>query len=166
MAALEDAPAVLRRRLETTESLAEETRHSESVLSHIRVGTSKEVFMHFTRLAGAGVALLAMAVVLSGSGEVPKKPTNEKLVKITDKGFAPDRIEVLVGEKVVWQNTTHAEHTVTGKPTGEPGQDLLDSGPIKAGASWEYVSKKEGTYPYACQRVPWMTGTVVVRPAK
>lgn len=98
-------------------------------------------------------------------------------VKITDRGFEPQRLEVTVGQKVTWQNMTQRDHTVTAKPLGQPArpqeQDpekrdqeiLFDSGPIKPGASWEHTFTKEGTYEYGCKLEPTMTGTIVVKAA-
>ena len=119
-------------------------------------------------IACTGVAL-ALMVLGAAAGDV----ADEKTVKITDKGFVPDKIELTVGQKVVWENATLKEHTVTarGKAPGEPGQEekdkpLFDSGPIKPGANWEHAFTKEGTYEYACRMDKTMAGTIVVKPAK
>lgn len=117
--------------------------------------------MSFAKLVGItlGVALLVAGVAVAGA-------VADHTVKITDKGYSPDKIECKVGEKVVFQNTTQKDHTVTSKkPDGEP-QDkekgAFDSGAIKPGASWEHTFSKEGTYAYSCKEDKTMTGTVVV----
>ncbi|HLF93795.1 MAG TPA: cupredoxin domain-containing protein [Planctomycetota bacterium] len=121
-------------------------------------------------IAGAGAAL-----VLWMLGAAVAVGPDERTVRITDKGFTPDRIEVKVGQKVTWENASLKDHTVTavGKAPGrpEPGQEekgkpLFDSGPIKPGAKWEHTFTREGTYEYACRMDKTMTGTLVVKPAK
>jgi plastocyanin len=99
--------------------------------------------------------------------------SEEVTVQISDKGFMPDKAEVTVGQKIVWQNVSLKDHTVTAKskPAGEPGQDdkdrpMFDSGLIKPGASWSTSFSKEGTYEYACRIDRAMSGTIVVNPAK
>jgi plastocyanin len=122
--------------------------------------------MSIARLVWASVAgaLLVAGVALAGT-------VQDRMVQITEKGYTPDRIEVIVGQKVVFQNTTQKDHTVTSsKPAGESEQDKdkreFDSGIIKPGTSWEYSFSKEGTYVYYCKEDKLMTGTVVVTSAK
>ena len=94
----------------------------------------------------------------------------EKTVQITEKGYVPASVEIVVGQKVVFQNATQKDHTVTSKPAGEPGQDkdaaAFDSGPIKPATSWEHTFTQAGTFPYSCKEDRSMAGTVVVKPAK
>jgi plastocyanin len=125
--------------------------------------------MNIAKISCAGLALAILII-----GAAAALPIEDKTVSITDKGFSPQSVEVVVGQKVVWKNATEKEHTVTakGKPAGE-GQDekekdkpLFDSGPIKPGTSWEHTFTKEGTYSYYCTMEKNMTGTVVVKSAK
>jgi plastocyanin len=122
--------------------------------------------MSIAKLAWVSVAagLLVAGVAVAGS-------VQDKTVQITEKGYMPDRIEVLVGQKVVFQNATQKDHTVTSsKPAGESEQDKdkreFDSGVIKPGTSWEHTFSKEGTYSYHCKEDKLMTGTIVVASAK
>jgi plastocyanin len=48
-------------------------------------------------------------------------------------------------------------HTVTAV------NKAFDSGAINAGASWTYVAKKAGEYPYSCAFHPIMKGTLKVQ---
>lgn len=114
----------------------------------------------------AGIAVSAL--ILGGAFAVA---VEDKKVEITDRGFLPDKLEVAVGQKVVWKNAGTLEHTVTARDrAAAPDQDekkpIFDSGPIKPGASWERVFDKEGTYAYSCRMDPKMTGTVIVKPAR
>jgi plastocyanin len=122
--------------------------------------------MSFTKFAGAHVAviLLLAGVALAGAAQ-------DRIVQITDKGYLPARIEVTVGQKVVFQNATQKDHTVTSKAPAEGSeQDKdkigFDSGVIKPATSWEHAFSKEGTYSYSCKEDKSMTGTIVVGPAK
>jgi len=113
------------------------------------------------RIAGvlAGVSLL----VLSLAAAVPA----DHKVEISDKGYSPQFVEVVEGHKVVWVNTSQKEHSVTAVVKAAPDQDkdkpLFDSGPIKAGATFEYTFSKAGTYNYGCTMDKAMTGTVTVK---
>ena len=122
--------------------------------------------MTFTKLAWAHVAaaFLLAGAALAGTAQ-------DKIVQVTDKGYVPARIEVLVGQKVVFQNVTQKDHTVTSKgPADATEQDkdktAFDSGAIKPATSWEHAFSKEGTYLYHCKEDKSMTGTIVVSPSK
>lgn len=124
--------------------------------------------MSFSKLAGiaVAVALLVAGVAVAGAGVV-----QDKTVQITDKGFVPDRVEITVGQKVVFQNATQKDHTVTSKQPAEglvqdKDKEGFDSGAIKPGTSWEHAFSKPGTFSYYCKEDKSMTGTVVVNPAK
>lgn len=121
--------------------------------------------MSFARLVGISVAVALLVVGVAMAGAV-----QDKTVQITDKGFIPGSVEIEAGQKVVFQNATQKDHTVTSKLPADPVQDKekagFDSGIIKPGASWEHTFSKEGTYTYSCKEDKSMTGTVVVKPAK
>lgn len=106
----------------------------------------------------AGVSLLALSVAASVAPDHVK-------VEISDKGYSPAKAEVTVGHKVTWTNATKSEHSVTARAKATPEQDkpLFDSGPIKAGGTFEYTFTQAGTYEYGCTMDKTMTGTVVVK---
>lgn len=117
------------------------------------------------------VAGIHVAVVLLVAGVVFAGAMQDKIVQITEKVYLPARIEVTVGQKVVFQNATQKDHTVTSKaPAGDTEQDkdraAFDSGVIKPATSWEHAFSKEGTYVYHCKEDKSMTGTIVVGPAR
>ena len=89
-------------------------------------------------------------------------PAYDYVVRI-DKNFNPDRIEVKVGDTVIWKNFDSDSHTVTSdfRPV-EPQEGGFDSGVILSGGSYEYTFVKLGTYKYYCKVHPEMMGTVVV----
>jgi plastocyanin len=120
----------------------------------------------------AKLAWVSLAVAFLVAGVALAGGVRDHTVAITEKGFVPDRIEINVGHKVVFQNNTLMDHTVTSKPSAEAAQEKdkektgFDSGLIKPGTSWEYTFSKEGTFNYYCKEDKAMTGTVVVNPLK
>lgn len=113
---------------------------------------------------GAAVVVLALGIAAAVTPD-------EKTVQITDSGFVPDKVDVMEGGKVMWKNASLKEHTVTarsksGSPEQEKDKPVFDSGPIKAGGTWEYTFTKAGTYEYFCTLHPKLTGTVTVKSSK
>jgi len=79
-----------------------------------------------------------------------------RTVTIVDFAFEPGEVRVPVGTTVAWQNAGTAPHTVTAR------EGSFDSGTIAAGASFSRTFAAPGTFAFACQFHPEMTGTVVV----
>jgi plastocyanin len=79
-----------------------------------------------------------------------------RTVTIVDFAFEPGEVRVPVGATVAWQNAGTAPHTVTA------GDGSFDSGTIAAGASFSRTFDAPGSFAFACQFHPEMTGTVVV----
>jgi plastocyanin len=77
-------------------------------------------------------------------------------IEIRNFAFAPARLQVAVGDTVVWINRDVVPHTVT---------DSLarwDSGEIGAGERWTWVASEAGRFSYLCEYHPSMTGTLEV----
>ena len=85
-----------------------------------------------------------------------KKGTTRK-VTIDGASFQPATIEVNVGDSVVWTNKDPYPHTVTSKEGG------FDSEDVAPDASWTYVAKKAGEFPYLCTLHTTMKGTLRVK---
>jgi plastocyanin len=79
-----------------------------------------------------------------------------RTVTIVDFSFEPGDLRVPVGTTVAWQNAGAAPHTVTA------GDGSFDSGTIVAGATFSRTFEAPGSFAFACQFHPEMTGTVVV----
>src|SRR6185436_11430891 len=97
--------------------------------------------------------MMGIAVCLGALGASALSPRAlDNVVMITDKSFSPDNMEIKVGEKVYWKNSSAYEHTVTAtvKPgVHEPQEEekpLFDSGVLKPGDSFEFTFNKPGTY--------------------
>lgn len=79
-------------------------------------------------------------------------------VAIPGKAYAPDRLDVLVGDTVTWTNSDGLTHTVTA------GDDSFDSGFMGPGATFSRTFDRPATIPYACTIHKFMTGTIRVVP--
>ena len=69
--------------------------------------------------------------------------------------FAPERLEVAVGETITWTNGYFVPHSVTA-----PG---IESGDLAEGKSWSLVAKEKGEIAYICRLHPVMKGVVIVK---
>ncbi|MFB6219371.1 MAG: plastocyanin/azurin family copper-binding protein [Halobacteriaceae archaeon] len=126
---------------------------------------------------GAGVAGFAGCAASGGPG------VGDHDVGMSTDKFLPRRIEVAVGETVVWANTSDRPHTVTAYegslPDGAPyfASGGFDSeaaaregwfdgmgGAIQSGETYEHTFEVAGEFPYFCipHEAAQMVGTVVV----
>jgi plastocyanin len=85
----------------------------------------------------------------------------------TDDAYAPNPVEVNVGDKVIWTNKDSTIHTATAGtaadgPTGMFGGTLEAPGLIAPTRTQEFVFNEAGDFPYYCILHPTMVGTVKV----
>lgn len=73
-------------------------------------------------------------------------PASGPIVSVQDFQFAPQTLTVKAGESVTWTNDGAAPHTVTSTTAEGP----LDSGVLKAGATFSHTFAEPGTYDYRC----------------
>jgi plastocyanin len=101
---------------------------------------------------------VAMAVVLQL--QVPRASADSKRVRLEDLRFSPERIEVSVGDTVVWK-AEDDRHTVTAR-NGE--FDSSGSGLMREGDEFRWRFRNAGTYPYFCRvdQYQGMQGEVAV----
>ena len=92
--------------------------------------------------------------------EAASKPAAAKPVSasISNFAFAPQEIEVAVGQEITWTNEDSAPHTVTATSGAE-----FDSGTMEQGATYTWKATKAGTVEYFCAIHPSMTGTITVK---
>ncbi len=85
-------------------------------------------------------------------------------VKMKSLSFDPKKLEVLVGDTVVWTNRARTKHTATSNDDGK----TFDTAEIAPGQSSKAVKfEKEGEFRYYCKvHGKTMSGTVVVKKAK
>jgi plastocyanin len=77
------------------------------------------------------------------------------VVEMTGSTFAPDAVDVKVGDTVRFVNKDEIAHTATAEGT-------FDSKTMDAGATFDFVADKAGTISYVCLFHPGMTGTLNV----
>ena len=74
-----------------------------------------------------------------------------------DRAYAPDVVNVAVGDTVTWTNTDSTSHTSTSDTPG------WDSGIVAPGRGFSFNFQSAGTFRYHCAIHPGMVGTVVAR---
>ena len=82
--------------------------------------------------------------------------TSSPLVLIDQMAFSPEVMKVKAGTEVVWKNNDSSIHTVT----ADDGS--FSSPPMDMGGVFKKMFTKPGTYSYACEMHPFMTGKIVV----
>ena len=121
--------------------------------------------------AGLLTGMLVLGVSLVGATGVPgtfAAATHHAAITATKKVqakeshdkylFSPARITVKKGTKVVWTNTSDAEHNVTITKGMKVNKDFEEHKSVNV------TFMKAGTYQYHCEYHPYMTGTVTVKP--
>jgi hypothetical protein len=118
----------------------------------------------------AGLLLIASmgVIVYTGPYHLVNKPAAALryppvIVKwVTDPAIVassvPDPVRVRVGQPVVWVNASNAPHTATAR------NGSFGSPSVQSGASWQYLPRKAGTFPYFCIYHPLMHGILIVVP--
>ena len=88
-------------------------------------------------------------------GEVPPGSLVVRIVNDNEDGFRPSTLTVDAGQSVTFVNEDGDDHTATGSG--------FDTGIIPEGGMATVVLDEPGTFAYACQIHPEMTGTIGVR---
>lgn len=131
----------------------------------------------------AGGVSLGLSGCLAGGSGAPGADADYD-VGMSSTAFEPERVEVAVGETVLWRNTNSRAHTVTAYEAGLPeGADYFASGgygseqeardafydsfggAIASRDTYEHTFDVPGQYDYFCvpHEAGGMVGTVVVR---
>jgi len=120
-------------------------------------------------MPASGPARMHMAARVSNATAAPARATQEfalhrALVRVTIKNFAfaPARLVVSRGTKIVWVNRDSDPHTVKTAASARAGGFASEA--MDTGDSVAHVWGKAGTFPYICTIHPFMHGTIVVRP--
>src|SRR4051794_19255886 len=99
----------------------------------------------------------------SSDGKADEKASGAKPVTITMKSLSydPKKLEVHVGDSVVWTNKSRTAHTATSDDEGK----TFDTDEVEPGKSSKPVKfEKEGEFKYHCKvHGKTMSGTVVVK---
>jgi plastocyanin len=79
------------------------------------------------------------------------------VVTIAGMRFKPEALTVHRGDRITWVNNDFFPHSATATV------GAFDSLSITPNASWTYVAKKAGDYPYACSYHPTMKAMLTVK---
>ena len=77
-------------------------------------------------------------------------------MSITGFKFAPEALEVSLGDAVEWTNEDFVAHTATAQ------NRTFDTGTLDAGGTKRILLTKKGTFPYFCRFHVAMKGTLIV----
>jgi plastocyanin len=103
------------------------------------------------------LVMLLLPCALSAA-DVKQQPAGRAhTVTIENLQFNPPDLQVHRGDRIVWVNKDLFPHTVTAV------SKAFDSGSIAPQASWTYVARKPGEYPYGCTFHPTMKGKLRVQ---
>ena len=80
-------------------------------------------------------------------------------IKVAEMSFTPAMATANVGDTISWVNVGKIAHTVTAK------DGSFDKTPIAPGERFNYVLRKEGSFPYVCTYHPGMDAMLMVGPA-
>jgi plastocyanin len=101
------------------------------------------------RALAAAAALAALALPSAALADTQD-------VSIQNAAFGPNKVTVLAGDTVSWQNQSMRQHTVTAR------DGSFASGPIGMSGGFSQRFPSAGTFAYYCQIHPFMTGEVDV----
>ena len=87
------------------------------------------------------------------------KPINSAPVTVNIKNFSfsPQTLNIKIGTNVIWTNNDTVPHTIT-----SDSGNLLNSGNIAPGASFNQTFSSAGSINYHCNIHPMMKGSITV----
>ena len=124
---------------------------------------------------------LGAAIALAGCGGSPSAGAGDDsasatTIEVANIAYAPETLEVKVGDDVVWTNKDEGvHHTVTSGAPGDNGVPGVSEGTASepdgvfdgdlpdASSTFSFTFSDTGTFPYFCRVHPSMTGKIVVR---
>ncbi|HJV75752.1 MAG TPA: cupredoxin family copper-binding protein [Noviherbaspirillum sp.] len=117
--------------------------------------------MHgFTRWRGKGCQVqiaLFTCMALSVASSTLHAEAKVHTVVIEAMRYAPEVIEVNVGDTVIWKNQDPFPHTATAEDRS------FDSGEIASNGTGKFVASRKGIFPYVCTLHPTMKAKLLVR---
>ncbi len=110
----------------------------------------------------AGVLILAVSLAWSADGNDRDKNAEARMitVKMKSLSYDPRKLEIHVGDSVVWTNEARTTHTATSDDEGK----TFDTGEIEPDKSSNPIKfEKEGEVKYHCKvHGKTMSGTIIV----
>jgi plastocyanin len=112
------------------------------------------------------VLTLAGSLICSAGEQNGDRKSEAKTITVTMRSLSydPKKLEVHVGDSVVWTNESRTTHTAVSDDEGK----TFDTGEVEPGNSSKPVKfEKEGKFKYHCRvHGKTMGGTIVVKPAE
>lgn len=105
-------------------------------------------------VAAAAPAVAVAVAVAQEPGSASSAGAGRVVIRATE--VDPQRLTVLVGERVEWLNASIREHTVSSD------DGLFDSGPFGSNRLFGHTFATEGSFSYRCRIHPNITGVVDV----
>jgi plastocyanin len=112
-------------------------------------------------IIAAALALGAAGLAGCGGGYATKPAaaasadTAAQIVEMTDSSFAPNTVDVKVGQTVTFVDKDEIAHTAT-------AEGVFDSGTLRQDATFDFKATKAGSFSYVCIFHPGMTGRINV----
>jgi plastocyanin len=94
-------------------------------------------------------AVTLLGLILLGLGCTMTPAGHNQQVAMEDYRFAPESLEVAVGDTVTWVNQGAVQHSATSGEVGAP-DGKWDSGLLSSGGSFMHVFTAAGNYHYYC----------------
>jgi len=103
-----------------------------------------------------------LEVVVENPSQIPPTDatlgeTQTHLIRIDNFSFNPAELTIKQGDKVIWNNTDVAQHTVTSDSGSE-----LNSETLPKSITYEHTFNSVGTYPYHCKFHAGMKAKIIV----
>lgn len=98
-----------------------------------------------------------LSIVATSLASVSNAAAKTYLIVIEQMRFDPPVLTVHRGDRVMWVNKDLFPHTASAM------SKAFDSREIAPNASWTYVARETGSYPYLCTLHATMRGTVIVQ---
>ena len=113
---------------------------------------------------GALTIFAVFCYLAPGAADGGKADAKEVSIKVKSLSFDPKKLEVHVGDSVVWTNGSRTRHTAISDDDGK----TFDSGEVEPGKTSKPVKfDKEGEFKYHCKvHGKSMSGTIVVKPVE
>jgi len=111
------------------------------------------------------LSLIVILGIVAPEAQCDEKPTSKPVtVKVKSLSYDPKKLEIHVGDSVVWTNSALTAHTAISDDDGK----TFDTGEIEPGQSSKPVKfDKEGEFKYHCKvHGKSMSGTIVVKAAE
>ena len=111
--------------------------------------------MRISKSLSVMILFCSTLLLPGGTASADEKPTPQTYnVSIKGFKFVPEKLEVNVGDTVIWKNEDIVPHIVLA--------DKLKGKNMDQGETWTYTAKQKGDFPYICKFHPTMKAELIV----